>query len=292
MHPILLRIPLPGGRHFDIATYGFMMALGTLAGILTAWRIAKRESVKGDVIIDVGFWAVICGIFGAKLWFVVEYWGTFANKWDLLWNFRSGLVYYGGVLGGALGVFIYLKAKRLPILKILDILAPAAALGLALGRVGCLMNGCCYGIRTDSWLGVCFKPGSPAFDDQLHSGLRTISDTASLPLYPTQAFSSVGALLVFFALLGLRRLRRFYGEQIFLLFMLYPPVRFSIEFIRGDHTPVLLGMTPAQVFSVSAFALAAVSLVYLRTARPPALQVCSLETDVPPTGRTNPTRKG
>ena len=175
MHPILLRIPLWGGNHFDIATYGVMMMLGVLAGVFLASRIAKREGVSPVVMLDLAFWAVISGIVGAKLWHIIQHWNPGGDNSDLFRNFRSGLVFYGGFLGGAVGSIIFLRIKRLPIMKILDILAPALIIGLAFGRVGCFFNGCCYGRQSDSCLAVSFVKvtdgdtliGSPAFMDQL-----------------------------------------------------------------------------------------------------------------------------
>ncbi|MCD6405101.1 MAG: prolipoprotein diacylglyceryl transferase, partial [Planctomycetes bacterium] len=276
MHPILVRIPLPWGGHFNVATYGMMMAVGTLAGVFAIWKIGRREGVSGNTAVDVGFWGVICGVLGAKTWFVIQYWGQFDDKWLLLKDFRSGLVYYGGAVGGAAGIIIYLAVKRLPILKILDIAAPGAILGLAFGRIGCFLNGCCYGIRSDSWLAVSFKRvtdgdeiiGSPAYLDQLNSGVVTLQDAVAKPVLPTELFSSAGALLVFIALLLLRRRRRYYGEQVALLFILYPCMRFVVEFFRGDHARSFAGLTAAQVFSLVSIAVATAVLAYIRGKRP------------------------
>jgi len=273
LHPVLFRLPLPWGGHFDIATYGVMMALGALAGILVAWRLGKRDGVAAEVVIDVGFWGVFGGITGAKVWYVIQYWGQYGDKWELVKGCRSGLVWYGGVLGGTAAIIGYLLYKRLKVLKVLDACATGSALGLAFGRIGCFSNGCCYGEVTDSALGVCFKNTSPAFADQLNRGLVTAADAVSLPAYPTQLFEAVGSLLVFALLVVLRRWRRFYGEQVAWLFMLYPALRFTIEFYRGDHARSFAGLTAAQVFSIAAFAAALAALFYLRTARPRRLGV-------------------
>jgi len=273
LHPVILRIPLPGGGHFDIATYGVMMALGTLAAIVVAWRLGRRDGIAGDVVIDVAFWAVVGGVTGAKAWYIIQYWPSYADKWELLRGFRSGLVWYGGVLGGTAAMLGYLRFKRLKILKVLDICAPSGILGLAFGRIGCFFNGCCYGEITDSVLGLRFKNTSPAFADQLARGLVSPCDVLSKPVYPTQLFACAGALAVFAALLLLRRRRRFYGEQVAWLFLLYPAVRFTIEFYRGDHLRSFWGLTAAQVFSIGAFVFAAAFLVFLRVVRPASLKM-------------------
>jgi len=281
LHPILFRIPLPWGGHFDIATYGVMMALGTIAGVIVALRLAKRDGVSSETVVDVAFWCVMGGIIGAKVWFVVQFWGEFEDKWDLVRNFRSGLVFYGGFIGGAAGVIGYAAYKHLRLFKMLDVFAAPAALGLAFGRVGCFFNGCCYGIETKTWLGVCFRrvvsgedmTGSPAFLDQMQRGIIPATATATTPVLATQLFEATGALVIFAVMLAMRRYRKIYGEQIALIFVLYPMVRFTVEFFRGDHGPSVWGLTIAQLFSVTAFAAGAAGLAYLRLRRPRRLVI-------------------
>lgn len=264
MHPILFEIPLPGGRSFAIAMYGAMLALGTIAGVFVAMRLARKDGLTGELVIDLGFWSVLTGILGAKIWYVAQFWHTIDDKWDLLRDFRSGLVFYGGLVGATLGVVLFVRAKKLPLLKILDVLAPAGALGLAFGRIGCLMNGCCFGEPTSSWLGVHFAEGSPAY--MTHGGVLVV---------PTQVFSSLGALAVFGLLLFMRRFRKYYGEQLALLFIFYPISRFTVEFFRGDNYPVFAGLSIPQVFSAACFVIALACLAFLRKLRPAGLSLAS-----------------
>lgn len=257
------------------------MAIATIAGVLAATRLARREGTAAETVVDVAFWTVLAGIAGAKIWFVVQFWNEFEDKWDLVRNFRSGLVYYGGLVGGTVAVIAYCRLKRLSLLKMLDICSPPAALGLAFGRLGCFFNGCCYGVETNSWLGVCFRRvvendtviGSAAYVDQLSSHAISAADAVTRPLLPTQLFESGGAVLVFAALLLARRARRVYGEQTALLFVLYPIVRFTVEFFRGDHGPAFAGLTIPQIFSVAACAAGAAAFAYLRLAVPAGLAV-------------------
>ncbi len=281
MHPILYRVPLWGGRHFDIASYGVMMALGTIAAVIVAWRLARRDGLAAEHAIDAGFWAVLGGIFGAKIWYVIQYWPYYQNKWDLVTGCRSGLVWYGGVIGGTALIFAYVKVKRLPLLKVLDVCSTASALGLVFGRIGCFLNGCCYGARTDGPLGACFAKvtegeqiiGSPAFLDQYARGLVDASSASALPVYPTQLFEAASVLVIFAVLLLLRGRRKFYGEQTALLFLFYGVARFAIEFLRGDHERSFAGLTAAQVFSLAIFSAAVAGLVILRTKRPQSQSV-------------------
>ena len=281
MHPVLFRIPLPGGGYFDVASYGVMLALGTLAGVFVALRLARRDGVSGDNVVDLGFWSVLAGVLGAKVWFIAQNWNAFPDKMDLLRNFRSGLVFYGGLAGASLAAFIYMRRHRLPVLKVFDVLAPTAMLGLAFGRTGCLLNGCCYGKPTDWAWGIQFPRivqgdeivGSPAFLDQFYSRVSgiTAASTASTPLAPVQPFEAIGALVIFAILLLARRKRKAYGETTALLFVLYPLLRFTTEFMRGDNERVLVGLTIPQLASLAVLAVAAAALVRLRTATPEAL---------------------
>ena len=126
--------------------------------------------------------------------------------------------------------------------------------------------------------------------DQLHSGLVAAADTVTRPVYPTQLFESLGALVIFLALVVSRRRRRFYGEQLAALVLLYPVLRFTVELYRGDHARSLAGLTAAQVFSIITFAAAAAGLSYLRLRRPSRLAVpldeaqAGAETEAPPKG--------
>jgi len=284
VHPILFRIPLPNGGHFDIATYGFMLALGTLAGVFTAMRFTKREGLSSETIIDLGFWTVIAGVLGAKLWFIIQFWGSVDDKMDLLRNFRSGLVFYGGVVGAAIVIAWFAKYKRFSILQMLDVAAPSGMLGLAFGRIGCFFNGCCYGVVTNSSWGVRYPKmvdgdtivGSPAFIDQLNAGLVHVEDTLSKPAVPTQLIECASVLAVFAIVLLLRRGRKFFGEQFTLTLVLYAIVRFSVEFFRGDNEHVLGILTIAQVFSIAMFVIGAAGYAYLRGAKPASLAVAGV----------------
>lgn len=279
MHPILFSIPLPGGSSFDIATYGVMMALGTAAAVLLAMWVARRDGLSANAVVDMAFWAVIGGVVGAKAWFVVQNWGEFDDKWDLVRNFRSGLVYYGGLLGGMAAVYAYARRARLGIARVLDTLAAPAMLGLAFGRIGCFFNGCCYGSETASGLGVAYGKivdggliiGSPAYLDQLAKNHISKDALTANPVLPVQLFEAGAVVAVVLTLLALRRTRRFYGEQAAMAFILYSAVRFTVEFFRGDNQSAAAGLTIPQIFSVAAFVAAAAILAYLRLAKPVSL---------------------
>ncbi len=127
--------------------YGLMLVLGFLLGIVIAQRRARRMGENPDLLVHCGILALIGGVIGARIAFVIENWRSFRGApLSQVMNITSGgLIYYGGVILATILVLAYLRVKRLPIRRFLDILAPSLMIGLAFGRAGCTLNGCCYG---------------------------------------------------------------------------------------------------------------------------------------------------
>ncbi|HEX5397610.1 MAG TPA: prolipoprotein diacylglyceryl transferase [Verrucomicrobiae bacterium] len=147
MHPIAFQL----GK-LTIHWYGVMIALAFLAGLWTATLRARREHISGEHIADVTLWLMVGAILGARIVYVTTYWREeFAGRpfWDVFAIWQGGLVYYGGFIGAAVAGAVYIRWKNLPVWKTADILAPSIALGSVFGRIGCLLNGCCYGRPTD-----------------------------------------------------------------------------------------------------------------------------------------------
>ncbi len=171
MYPELFTIPV-----FDhpIKSYGAMLTLGFLTGVWLSMRRAERMKADPDIILNIGFICLLCGVAGARLFYVLHYWeSSFANQSNPFFaalNCTSGgLEYYGGLIGAIVGTIVYVAVKRVSLRMYVDILAPAAAWGLAFGRMGCLLNGCCWGgicvdahgHQTVPW-GIRFPHHSPA----------------------------------------------------------------------------------------------------------------------------------
>ena len=186
------RIAESGG--FPIRGYGvFLMLAIALSTLLTIWRAKRRWNYPVDAILGIVFVAAFCGICGARLFYVVEYWpdvraatlgATLINIVDIT---NGGLVVYGSILGGIAAVVAYLALKKLPILATLDLFAPALLLGVSIGRIGCLMNGCCFGGPCDAPWGVVFPAGSPAHQLQVEEGAASLYGlTLALPETSTQ----------------------------------------------------------------------------------------------------------
>lgn len=167
---------LVGEQGLPIRGYGAMLVMGIVSGAWLATSLGRRMGVDSEIILGMAFWVFLCGIAGARLFYVAEYWQEFqgVSRWEtlkaLLNVTEGGLVVYGGAIGGFSAMAIYLLWYRLPALAIADLTAPAIGLGLFFGRIGCFLNGCCYGGATELPWGVCFPPGSPPFVHQLQAG--------------------------------------------------------------------------------------------------------------------------
>jgi len=167
-----------------------------------------------------------------------------------LW--RGGFVLYGGILGGFIAGSIYVIKNKLNYWKIADIAARVLALGVGIGRIGCFLAGCCYGKHTDSFLGVSFPVGSPAFRKhlELYPDLM-VNHNHSLPVIPTQLFSAGANFLIFIYLYFILRKRKKYQGQLFIRFLiLYSVFRFKIEFFRADDRGGIFFLSTSQWIAI------------------------------------------
>ena len=167
MMPVIFRIPFLGR---DIPSYGLMMMIGFMLAIVWAAHRAAKSKANPDVVLNCGFIALIAGVVGCRFMYVVHYWDQFKNRGDAGQVFmaiidvtKGGLEFYGGFILTVIAVVIWLRWREKASLRwYLDIIAPSAALGLAFGRIGCFLNGCCFGGVCDLPWAVRFPFGSPA----------------------------------------------------------------------------------------------------------------------------------
>jgi phosphatidylglycerol:prolipoprotein diacylglycerol transferase len=171
MMPTVFRIP---GINLDIPGFGLMLMVAFLLSIWWAARRAHKSGGNPDVILNCGFIAVFAGVVGCRAMHVVHYWEEFANEGSL-WNTflavidirRGGVEFYGGFVFTIVCVLAWLKFyEKVSLRWYMDIIAPSAALGLAIGRIGCFLNGCCYGTTSELPWAVQFPLGSPASTEQ------------------------------------------------------------------------------------------------------------------------------
>src|SRR5688572_21279710 len=149
---VIVFLPQLFPEGLPVRGYGVMLLAGISAGVGLAIYRARQAGLHPELIISLAVWLVVCGVIGARLFHVIEYWDEhFAGKnpadtfLEIINVPEGGLVIYGGFIGAAVGFTIFVRKHRLPLLAMADLVAPSMAIGLALGRIGCLLNGCCYG---------------------------------------------------------------------------------------------------------------------------------------------------
>jgi phosphatidylglycerol:prolipoprotein diacylglycerol transferase len=233
MHPILIKV----GR-LTIYSYGFFLALAFLIGFFLIRSELRRKGLKQEIAYDLVILAIIGGIIGARIAYVLGDLDYFIKKplaiIGLGGEGLAGLVFLGGLIGGILFVLIYLLWNKLPVWKVADIAAPALAMGAAIGRIGCFFNGCCYGTVTTLPIGVNF------FD---------------VPRHPTQIYDAAYNLLIFAILWGIRDRVEKDGFLFWLYLLLYSTFRFLIEFIRVNPDFIWI-LSRTQIATIFIFFLA------------------------------------
>ena len=241
----------------NIHWYGIMVALGFLASLAVLEYKRDYARMTSDQIIDLSIIVVVCGIVGARIAYVIQFFDQFrGNLWKIFRVDQGGLVFYGGFILAALVIFRYVRKHKLCVPRILDICAPAMAIGHAFGRIGCFIQGCCFGIPCKAF-GTVYPPGTaPAARypdmDSIAANLQLTGKAAlsSLPLLPVQLIESAGNLLLGIGLLLLFRKIRRTGTVAAVYFIGYGIMRFILEYFRGDHTDRIIGLTRAQLVGV------------------------------------------
>jgi phosphatidylglycerol:prolipoprotein diacylglycerol transferase len=222
------------------------------AALIVAVRRSRREGLNPDVVYDLAVWMLVGGLVGARLFYVAEYWGERVQSVaDVFKVWEGGIVFYGGAIGGFAAFFLYRLVRPFPVLATLDALALAVALGSGIGRLGCFLNGCCYGdVCGIPALAVQFPSGSPPWVAERARELIGPDAPYSLPLHPTQLYSALDGLILYALLTAYYPLRRRDGEVFALLTLTYPVTRFLIEMLRDDESAMFAGMTVSQLLSL------------------------------------------
>lgn len=228
MHPVLLRL-----GSLPINSYGLMLAISFLLGLRLAARRGAASGIDRNAVYDLGIWIMVAAIVGSRLFYVVTHMGDFEGRWlDMIaiWKGLYGLSMLGGViLAMAVGFFIVWR-RRLPTWRLADAVIPSFALGIFITRIGCFLNGCCFGSETSCSLGVSFPDASMAYSG---TGIPV-----GAHVHPTQLYESFAGLAILLLLLAADRRRHFPGLVFCLFLGLYGATRFGIEEFRYfDHEP-------------------------------------------------------
>lgn len=241
--------------NFRIPAYGVMIVIGYLVGIYFASKAAQRKGIDPIYIQSLSVWVVIGLVIGARLWFVAEYWDYFSKNFiEIFKLWEGGMVFYGGFIGGLIFGLLYIKIKHLDIPETLDIMAPGVAIAIGIGRIGCFLNGCCFGKVTNSFIGIRFPQRylPPVYWSHLKRGLIESDSLWSLPVIPTQLISTASLLVIFGILWRIRRKVLFPGFHFSLFIGLYGLHRFVIDYFRyyEGTALVLRVLTLSQAFSI------------------------------------------
>lgn len=278
---------LTGEVRLPLHTYGLLMALAFLLGVLLAQREARRRGQDPERIGDLSFWILVAALVGSQVFYVFLNLREFSGdrffgdppfrsvpRFLLVW--RVGLVFYGGFIAAALTALVYMRRRGMSFLAYADTMIPSVAFGHFLGRLGCFGAGCCWGSLADEHLpwAVRFRPGSNAFDAFTSSSYPhrffSADHLATAPLHPAQLYEAFGELAIFFLLVFLVRPRkRFHGQVLATWLAVYAVLRGVVELYRGDLArETFLRLNSGQWTSV--VILAAGLLVWFLSPRPEA----------------------
>ena len=220
---------------FVVHGYGLMIAIGVFLALFLAERRAKKKGLDADCLYTLTFLCVIAGFIGAKLLFcLVEFKMLMTEPLRVLSS--NGFVVYGGIIGGTLAAFLYIKKKKYDFWKYFDLVLPSVAVAQGFGRIGCFLAGCCYGRTTESWFGIAFQ----------HSNFAP----NNVKLIPTQLISAVGMFLIAAVLFVFDRKNTKKGRVGALYLILYSIGRFFVEFLRNDYRGTVGPLSTSQVISI------------------------------------------
>ena len=233
MHPILVDFHW---HSLYLGTYGLCFAAAALVGWLLWIRQARRDGLDVDRLMDLGFYALLAGVLGSKIGLILTDPGYYLTSLSaMVTTIRAAGVLLAGVIAAILVILFYTRRHGLPFWAVGDSMAPSLAIGQAIGRLGCLAAGCCYGTRAPN------LPWAIRFTD------RAAAEISGTPLYrpddpvlalnslhPTQIYQALADFLLFLVLFFAARRRSFEGQTSLMFIALYSVSRGTVEFFRGD----------------------------------------------------------
>lgn len=236
MYPSILKL-----GSFEIHSYGLLLAIAFLVAIQVFVVRGKRRGISEDALHTVSLVILILAIVGGRSLFVLTHWPDYAG--DLVGIFRlweGGLMLYGGYILAIVGGIFYVRRAKISVWKIADSAAPAMALGIGIGRIGCFLNGCCFGLPTGATWGVRFPPGS--YSSHAFPGEA---------LHPSQLYMVLAGLLLFATLLVLDRRPHYDGWLFWTAIAIDSVLRFTIDFTRYYDATSFLGKVGGLSFNIN-----------------------------------------
>ena len=255
MHPELLHL---GFLH--LRSYGLMMAVAFVVGTFLGLREARRLGLDEDRVVNVILATLIASVFGARMLYVLEHLSEFRREWtSVLALWQGGLTLYGGIAAGTFAGLVAAKRLRLPVWITADALTPSLALGTMFGRIGCFLNGCCYGRPTPLPWGVVFPHDSFSF-----------LEYGDQPVHPSQLYNAIVGLLLFVLFQSLRGRFRVPGVMFWSFIVLFALIRIPLDLTRTYETDAVLmrigtaDITESQLMSVGMILLGMLMIMRLR----------------------------
>ena len=244
MWPTLIKI-----GSFEVTTFGLLMFIAFAVAAWVLSRQFRQYGLNEETASSMTLAAAIGGILGAKIYYAILY-----HDVHLLFS-RSGLVFYGGLIGGLICVSWVVVHNKIPYLIGADCVAPALAIGYAFGRLGCFMVGDDYGRPTNSWVGIAFPKGAPPTTAQSlrEFGARvdpSLPGNTLLKVHPTQIYESLAAFAIFGVLMWVMSRKHHRGLAFGLFFLLAGLERFLVEFVRAKDDRFFGPLTVAQIISI------------------------------------------
>lgn len=296
MHPVAFHI-----GSFTIHWYGVLMGLAFLTAMASCIWLGRRDGKETAFLTDFVCWLMVSGIIGARIAHVLGNWQEYSHDpVSILYVHRGGLVYYGGFIGAAVGAAVFARVKRTSIFGMFDIACVALPLSHALGRIGCFINGCCFGTAYAGPTAVRFPLDSPGGWSQFREGLITnplvmslmarlrtgdisdsgfagqlsdlvksgrisANDALAMPVHPVQLYEAGVELLFYPVLLWIAARRKVKGTVACSYAIAYGLIRFSTEFLRGDARLMAGPLTTAQVTSILLVIAGVVVMTWLKS---------------------------
>jgi len=218
---------------FTIYSYGLMLVLAFFVSTYLASRQAQKAHIDADKIFNLMFYIFISGIIGSRVFHVASNFSYyFKHPLEIIMLQHGGMAIFGGIIFGSIFACLFIKMNKMDLFATLDLLVPFIALGQAIGRIGCFLNGCCYGKV---------------------SAFGIYSPVSGQTLIPTQLYSSLLMFLIFLVLRFMQGRKHLPGQIAYAYLFLYSIKRFSIEFFRNDTPRIFQGLTIFQLLSLAMF---------------------------------------
>lgn len=260
INPVFLQV----GK-LSIRWYGICTALGLLTGYFLQLYRAKRYSFSKDMVADLTFFCMLAGVVGARLAYVLRFWQQeFAgeNLLRIFMVWEGGLVFQGGFIAAAIAGMTLVKIRKWDLANTADLMAPALPVAHAIGRIGCLINGCCFGCLYEGPLAVHYPAdGNSILYIQQQQGILPPEAMQSGGTFPVAGLEALCNFLLCLLLLFLEKKKMFQGRLFLLYVFLYSVIRFALEFARGDYLNRPLGLTNAQITCLWMIPLTAIAWI-------------------------------